>query len=210
MMNNISFRFFRCLLIWLYVYIQRRGVLGYVALFKAVVLVKIEHASAVVSAHGGEVAVLEDERRAVLNAYAGVAAAFYGCPEALPAFADEVRAVAVGEKPDAVNEHEVAVFAAVVISHVEPAHCAGAEPRKDFSAFICLLERPVRAGCLECVHHELKISAAGVDYVGAHKRIVYVFIRVFGVGQLERFDCAAELFKALPNRLVALDRKSTV
>lgn len=62
-------------------YIQRRGVLSYVALFKAVVPVKIEHASAVVSAHGGEVAVLEDERRAVLNAYAGVAAAFYGCPK---------------------------------------------------------------------------------------------------------------------------------
>ena len=111
-----------------FLYIQRRRILGYIALCKAVVLVKIEHASAVVSAHGGEVTVVEYERRAVLGSDARDAAAYYGCPEALPAFADEVRAVAVGEKSDAVDEHEAAVFAAVVISHVEPAHRAGAEP----------------------------------------------------------------------------------
>lgn len=48
-------------------YIQRRRVLGYVALLKAVIFVKIEHASAVVSAHGGEMTVFEYERRAVLG-----------------------------------------------------------------------------------------------------------------------------------------------
>lgn len=48
-------------------YIQRRRILGYIALLKAVVPVKIEHASAVVSAHGGEMTVFEYERRAVLG-----------------------------------------------------------------------------------------------------------------------------------------------
>ena len=59
--------------------------------------------------------VFEYERRAVLGSDARDAAAYYGCSEALPAFADEVRAVAVGEKSDAVDEHEAAVFAAVEI-----------------------------------------------------------------------------------------------
>ena len=148
--------------------------------------------------------VFEYERRAVLGSDARDAAAYYGCPETLPAFADEMRAVAVGEKSDAVDEHEAAVFAAVVISHVEPAHRAGAEPRKDFSAFVRFSERLVRAGRLECVHHELEVSAAGVDNVRAHERIVYVLAGVRGVGELEYFNRASELFEALPYGLVAL------
>ena len=76
--------------------------------------------------------VFEYERRAVLGSDARDSAAYYGCSETLPAFADEVRAVAVGEKSDAVDEHEAAVFAAVVISHIEQHIAPELSPERTF------------------------------------------------------------------------------